>query len=30
MTKNLEEAGLAVDLEEAEKQASQDVIIQRE
>ncbi|MDE7298139.1 MAG: DEAD/DEAH box helicase [Lachnospiraceae bacterium] len=30
MTKNLEEAGLAIDLEEAEKQASQDVIVQRE
>lgn len=30
MTKNLEESGLAVDLEEAERTASQDVIAQRE
>lgn len=30
MTKNLEESGMAVDLEEAERTASQDVIAQRE
>ncbi len=30
MTKNLEESGMAVDLEEAERTASQDVIVQRE